>query len=335
MAEDELYRLLRKRFTGNISTEEEAKLAQWLRDSKENQKTVEALSKVWQEKSAEPALINTEAQIDHIWQRSQMSAYSKSFDWNYLLKIAAVVILFVSTPLFVINWMQNTSTETSASIAIQKIIKSNPAGQKAKFYLPDGTLVWLNGASNLSYYSNFNETNREISLDGEALFEVAKNEVLPFRVISGKLTTTALGTAFNVEAYPVAQQVKVSLLHGKVAVSVKNNENDNEDILLEPGYQVKFDAISNVTETEVFNEEKVIGWKSGKLVFSKADYHEVIQKLERWYGTKITTQGAPPAGWKLSTTYQDESLRNILKNLRFGKEFNYKLGKDELIINFK
>ena len=333
MAEDELYRLLRKRFTGNISTEEETKLEQWIRDSQKNQKTVEALSRIWQEESAEPELINTEAQIDHIWQRSQISEYSNSFDWNYMLKVASVIILFVATPIFVINWMQNISTETSATIAIQKIIKFNPAGQKAKFYLPDGSLVWLNGASELTYQSNFNETNRDIFLTGEAFFEVAKNKELPFRVSSGALTTTAIGTAFNVEAYSEKEQIMISLLHGQVKVSDENKF--MEDILLDAGYQVRYNPEDQSTDKQAFDQDQVIGWKEGKLVFARADYKEVVQRLEHWYGVSITTNGNPPAGWRLSTTYQDASLRNILRNLRFGKEFNYKLGKDELIINFK
>jgi ferric-dicitrate binding protein FerR (iron transport regulator) len=333
MAEDELYRLLRKRFTGNISTEEETKLDQWIHDSKENQKTIDALSKVWQEKSAEPELINTEAQIDHIWQRSQISVYSKSIDWNYIIKIAAVVVLFVTTPLFVINWMQYTSTETTATVAIQKLIKSNPAGQKAKFYLPDGSLVWLNGASTVTYHTTFNETNRDISLTGEAFFEVAKNEVLPFQVVSGNITTTAVGTAFNVEAYPEDDQINVSLLHGKVKVAYDQNIEDG--ILLDPGYQVNFNLVNEKIEKNAFDQNKVTGWKDGKLVFANAGYEEVLSKIEKWYGVTITTQGNPPPGWRLSTTYQDESLRNILRNLRFGKEFNYKLGKDEVIINFQ
>ena len=333
MTEEELYRLLRKNFTGDISSEEEIRLQRWIHESIENQKIAETLSQVWQEKSAEPELINSEAQIDHIWQRSQDNLQTLQKDWSYLLKIAAVIVLFITTPLLVINFMQ-VSSEAPVPQATTEIIKSNPAGQKAKFYLPDGSLVWLNGASTITYDSKFNEINRNISLQGEAYFEVSRNKNLPFRVSIGKLTTTALGTAFNIEAYPDDEEKKISLLHGKVKVVV-SDDNKKEDFILNPGYQIRYSSISERSEKQSFDPNQVVGWKEGKLVFAGANYQEVTRKLEKWYGVDITTRGNPPAGWKLSTTYQDESLRNILKNLRFGKKFNYKLGKDELKINFQ
>ncbi|MFW5759714.1 MAG: FecR family protein [Cyclobacteriaceae bacterium] len=331
MTEDELYRLLRKRFTGNISTEEETKLEQWLRDSKENQETLDALSKVWQEKSVEPELVNSEAMIDYIWQQSQGKNKTRKIDWNYISKIAAVFVIFISIPVLVLNFIQD-KVESPANVQVETIIKSNPAGQKAKFYLPDGSLVWLNGASELTYHSNFNESNRDIFLTGEAFFEVARNEDLPFQVSSGALTTTAIGTAFNVEAYPENEQIMISLLHGKVKVAI--NEIDNE-VILDPGFQTNYESGNYKLNKQRFNESEIIGWKEGKLVLASANYQEVVDKLEKWYGVKITTNGNPPPNWRLSTTYQDESLRNILRNLRFGKEFNFKLGKDEVIINFK
>jgi len=332
MTEEELNRLLRKYFTGEITAEEDAQLQEWSVKSEENRQLFNSLKRVWHEKSSEPKLINTEALVDHIWQQSTRQTKARKIDWNYISKIAAVFIIFITTPLLVLHITREAAEEPVVS-ALEKVIKFNPAGQKAKIYLPDGSLVWLNGATSLTYYSNFNETNRDISLVGEAFFEVTQNEALPFQVVCDNITTVAIGTAFNVEAYPEVEQIEVSLVHGQVKVTI--DQKVEEDILLNPGSQVNYNLVNNEITKRAFDQNNVIGWKDGNLVFDRATYQEVINKLQKWYGIAITTRGNPPVGWKLSTTYQDESLRNILNNLRFGKNFTYKLSKNELKINFK
>jgi hypothetical protein len=334
MQEENLDRLLRKYLTRTISEPEMHLLQKWLNQDEFNLTLLKNLEKTWEEKFAEPQNQVPNSLIEEIWQEGvARETYRKKYqrpDYNYYLKLAASFFIFISLIFYMYSEFRNQPV--LPEITTSEIFKENPAGQKSKITLPDGSIVWLNGASSLKYNSDFNDSLRQVSLEGEAYFEVAHNPAVPFLVETGNLVTTALGTAFNVEAYSSEKDVKVSLLQGKVRVEPGNFRQDS--IILSPGYQAVYHKNDQSITGNSFDSESVVGWKDGKLVFRKAEYAEVMAKLERWYGIKIITEGSPEKAWRLSTVYQDEVLVNILKNLRFGKEFQYELKKNELIIRF-
>jgi len=333
MKEERIDKLLRKHLMHTISDEEKIELQEWLDQQNSNPQLLHDLEKVWIEKSVEPEFINTDSMVDKIWQEglNSKNADFKYFDWNYFLKIAATVVIFIGLPVLLALRLQED--QPVAEVKPEIITKVNPAGQKSKIYLPDGSIVWLNGASRIQYASFFDESYRNVVLEGEAFFEVAEDPDKPFSVTCGIIKTTALGTLFNVEAYSSQDLVKISLVTGKVKIE-KSSSLDGKTVMLNPGYQVIYQKDNQEMIKKVFDEDEVIGWKDGKLIFRSASYPEVIEKLERWYGISILTEGSPPKGWRLSTEYKDETLLNILKNLRFGKEFNYELKKDLLKIKF-
>lgn len=323
--EREVNKLLRKYFTGTISEEEKRQLNEWRAESDNNRQTLEALENLWRESSEEPELVNTEEMIDKIWRQGveRKPPRKKQMDWNYLLRIAAVLLIFISA-VWGITKLDNAPTRP-----IERTVVKNTAGQK-KLNLPDGTVVWLNGATKIHYYPGFNDTARHVELEGEAFFEVAHDPDRPFVVKTETLATTAIGTSFNINAYSQQEEIQVSLLTGKVEVS-----DGSPAIVLEPGRALIYEKDSkNMSET-TFDEEETIGWKEGWLVFRNAGYEEVIMKLQNWYGMEITTQGDPSGAWRLTTAYKNESLSNILKNIRFGKPFNYELNNERLIIKFE
>ena len=335
MKEYDIHKLLRKHLTGgDLNPKESQDLNTWTSQSPSNKEVLDALKKIWQERSGEPELINTDHVIDKIWHQGieKDKKHIRTFDWNYFTKIAAVIAVFIIASVYIFNVNQYSSSE-KATAYNTTIVKENPAGQKSKINLPDGSIVWLNGASSISYSSGFNEAVRSVELQGEAFFDVFKDHDKPFVVKSGNIKTTAIGTSFNIEAYLQQDKIKVSLVSGRV--KVEQEENTKNDVTLSPGYEVIYHTQTQSMDQQPFSEMDVIGWIEGQLVFNKADYYEVMQKLERWYGVQIKTMGSPPYDWKLTTSYKDENLVNILKNLRFGKEFNYELKKDVLIIKFE
>jgi transmembrane sensor len=333
MQQLEINKLIRKYFSGRLSDEESVYLDQWLNETSENLQVFEALEKVWKEKSSEPELVNTEALIDKIWMQGVGSEHKKTsnfLEWNFLVKIAAIFLIFVSTP-FIIYKFLNQEPVVAEKLLV--VLKENPAGQKSKIVLPDGSIAWLNASSSLSYSRSFNESDRTIDLKGEAFFEVARNTSKPFIVNSENLATTALGTSFNIQAYPEQNDVRISLISGEIKVA--NLETPIKVVYLHPGHEILVHKDTQEIHQQQFKTEEAIGWKDGVLVFKNAGYDEVIQKLARWYGIEIFTEGNPPPDWKLSTSYKNEVLVNILRNLSFGKEFNFDLRNDTLVIRFK
>ena len=334
MQKFDINRIIRKYFIGSLDESELQLLQNWLNEKAANQETFDALLQVWRERSTEPELVNTEEMIDKIWREGveEPQLEPKRYkDWDYLYKIAAVILIFIATPLLEYKVLRNNPKNGHQTVMSMEV-KENPAGQKIRINLPDGSIVWLNGASVIRYEPHFNDSVRFVELTGEAFFEVVKEAEKPFIVQSGRLRTIALGTSFNINAYPDEDIIQVSLLTGKV--KIRGQDGQKKELILNPGHELVYRQTPNDFIERHFNVEDVTGWKEGKLIFKAADYHEVTDKLKIWFGVDVKTIGKPPQDLRLTTTYDNETLVNILKNIRFGKNFNYHLKENELIIEF-
>ncbi len=163
---------------------------------------------------------------------------------------------------------------------------SNPRGSKAvSLTLSDGTAVWLNSESSLTYPADFIGAVRNVTITGEAYFEVAKNTAMPFTITKGATTITVLGTHFNVNAYPDENNLKVTLLEGSVKVT-QGNVSD----LLRPGQQAQIGKdIKVVTNVDL---DEVMAWKNDKFLFGeKTDITVIMRQLARWYDVDVEYQG--------------------------------------------
>ncbi|MFN5021455.1 MAG: FecR family protein [bacterium] len=160
---------------------------------------------------------------------------------------------------------------------------SNPKGSKVvDLFLSDGTHVWLNAGSSITYPIVFVGNKRSVNIVGEAYFEVAKNPQMPFWVQKEDFTLKVLGTAFNVNAYDNESQVMVTLLHGKVTVSLAGVL---PEIMLKPAQQASIG--SNISVFDNVDTESVIAWKNGYFSFNKADIKTVMRQIERWYDVEV------------------------------------------------
>ena len=156
-------------------------------------------------------------------------------------------------------------------------------GNQYHLVLPDGTKVWLNAASSITYPTVFAGKQRQVDISGEAYFEVAKNERQPFVVRKGEMTVQVLGTSFNVNCYGDDAASMVTLLEGKVSVEKGTARN-----LLEPGQQaVVRPAAGRITILRHPDIEAVMAWKNGSFGFNDADIGSVMREVERWYNVQV------------------------------------------------
>ncbi|MEQ6120814.1 FecR domain-containing protein [Reichenbachiella sp. MALMAid0571] len=251
---------------------------------------------------------------------------------NYfgLLKIAASVAILVALSVFIYNRIQSEETLSSFDI----ITKENPKGQKSTIYLNDGSKVTLNANSKLSYSKPFSSDKRELILEGEAFFEVAKDAKRPFIVKTGNISTTALGTSFNILAFSNTKQVKVSLTTGKVRIDELSKDDGTSDAhLLEPGEELTYSPISGYTKT-LFDIEEVTAWSKGIIYFKNADTEMVISKLERWYGVDIDTANENSRNWNITAKFDNESLENVLRSLSYSEKFQYSIDEKNILIKY-
>ncbi|MBX3255179.1 MAG: FecR family protein [Chitinophagaceae bacterium] len=179
---------------------------------------------------------------------------------------------------------------TTKSSEILTNTMSTPRGGKYHLILPDGTGVWLNAASSITYPTVFTGDTRQVSIKGEVYFEVVKNPRIPFVVTldhSRRIEVT--GTSFNINAYPDEPQCKTTLLEGVVKVHAGGSVKQ-----LIPGQQaqtVMSDMQSVVTVTDHVNLEQVMAWKNGAFSFKNAGIYEVMRQVSRWYDLDIEYRG--------------------------------------------
>lgn len=262
----------------------------------------------------------------------------KAANWtvkNRVIGIAATFLLAVSIGLFLffpeIKQEKNEAIENTE--ILNWIVKENPSGKKTKFQLPDGTVIWLNSESTISYNDSFKIGKREIWLNGEAFFEVKKDSLRPFIIYSGELNTQVLGTSFNIDSYEAGKNIKVTVISGKVQVNVESKLSDSQiqQATLLPGEQVTFDKIASKMEIKEVDVIPVVLWREKTLIFENEPLKEVLVKLERWFGVEIENGNPKIQNCLIKGTFQDESLKNILTTIQYSLGFEFEIKNNKKI----
>lgn len=245
-------------------------------------------------------------------------------NFRYIYRItAAIVIAFLLSLLY----YQNTQQPTETQIVSRDIItKQSPNGVKTQVRLPDGTMVWLNSGSKLTYPSLFSEDSRNVELTGEAFFDVTENKAKPFVVQTPYFTTTVLGTSFSVRAFE-NYDPKVSLIEGKVKVS-----KFGIDQILKPNQQVVLKDGEMVVSS--FDHIEEIGWKDGILFFNDQNIQGVFDKIEKWYGVTVDFDRNKVPNSKYSGHHKNQSLEIVLKGLSYSLNFDYEVQGENIKILF-
>ena len=252
---------------------------------------------------------------------------------RYIKIAASLLAILTISYLFYLNKTIESYEDQIVQEVPKEIIKSVPKGQKSKITLPDGSVVFLNAESSIKFMENF-AVNRTIYLTGEAFFEVAKDKNYPFEVITDKLTTTALGTSFNINAYKSSSKIKVSLVTGKVKIEESDSQTAVE---IRPGEGITYLPENKSFQMQTVDIQSVMNWKDGILEFEKVPLPEVIEILERWYGVDIEIAGNNPSpNLKCTGTFKpNEYLSNVLNVLGHSIEFNYTINDKNITLEFK
>ncbi|WP_026768497.1 FecR family protein [Asinibacterium sp. OR53] len=251
---------------------------------------------------------------------------------------AAVVILALAVYYF--NFISNNHTPKESAKQF-----ATAYGERKNFQLPDGSFVVLNGGSKIKITDAYGVKARDIYLEGEAFFDVKHNKELPFIVHTSAMDVKALGTAFNVKAYPGEKMTEASLVRGLVEVTLKDKE--NRKVLLHPNQKVQWqlpgatpgnknnelattDKKAVVTDKLVqgltkTNRDEIIeiAWTENKLIFTDETFENIAVLLERWYGVKIEFADVTIMNYRFTGIFEKEGLRAVLSFLKESRHFNY------------
>jgi ferric-dicitrate binding protein FerR (iron transport regulator) len=326
-----MHELIGKYLAGEVTVREREEFLQWIENSDENKKEFELHRNSWEATRIKfdsqngdvvfRKILNKidEDQEHEISRIDNPIGNGRRFNMSMITKIAASLIFFATLAYFI---KINRSTQSDDQKTVSFIIKQNPAGQKSKIYLPDGSEVVLNAESEISYPEEFSDSIRIVSLKGEAFFDVVKNPIKPFIVHSEDLSTTVLGTSFNVRAFDKDPVALVALQSGKVKVEFKNSE-DAKVMFLDPGEVMTYNKSAYRAQKNEFDEEMLLGWKDGIIKFEDADVDHIFKTLSRWYGVKFEIENRKNQLWAYKGRFENDNLDNVLSQIKFVQDFAY------------
>jgi len=322
MSNEKIKNLLEKYISGTCTTEEEAYVHEWFDQDYNNLENQEYLSQ--EEYNYKEQKIWTSLQSNLLDNNYILKNKPKSFNYQQIYKYAAILILFFALVLEIntygngIFWWNGDRYTTAY-------------GEIKEISLKDGSVVTLNSVSELKVPKNYERNDRKLFLTGEAYFKVKHNKEKPFIVYANGISTTALGTEFNVSAYSEEKKTIVSLKKGKVEVK-EIKQGGQKEVILNPGEEASINQNNTITK-DTFSDMERLGWKvEHLLVFKDANIEEVLSKLKRHYGVKFNYSDLKNKEWKLTGEFKEQSLNDVLESLAFNYNIQYEIRKNEVIL---
>lgn len=316
-----------KRFNEGLSGAEETRYIYSLFSGKEDSSQLRNyLMKEWNSylKSNEIEEFNLDYLLDRIHREIHLIEFKKEqtltrkiYRWY---SVAAAVLLI---PLLIAGGLLFFGKYEQEKVFVaEKPVSTTihaPLGSRINFILPDGTTGWLNSGSSLDYKIPFSN-NREITLQGEAWFDVAEDILHPFEITAGKSKVKVLGTKFNLNAYPDENYTEIVLEEGKVKF---DSPGISETFEIKPNERVIYK--NNSVKIDNTDPLKYSGWVEGKLIFRGDPMPEVARRIARWYNVEVELADKDLEKDVFRGTFQDDSLEEVLHYISMASPIHYRI----------
>lgn len=306
--------ILHKYFKGITSQREEELILEWVEASEENKKAFQKERMLYDIS----LFSNGKQQTKETKKKSRIIYMAK---WSF--RVAASVLIILSCGLLLREYKYGQSSQLQ-TIAV-------PAGQRAEIALADGTKVWLNARSTLTYAANFGKNSRSVELDGEAYFEVVKNSKMPFFVNTEHNKIKVVGTSFNVSAYKGSNEFETTLVEGIVDIYNRNDDN----MITRLTKDQFFAADGNNYQKKYLHSYEFLRWKEGLYCFDDTPFKTLLDKLEKYYSVKITVERPNILDYQCTGKFKEnDGIEHILKVIQKDHAFSYTINenKDTIVI---
>lgn len=321
--------------SGSLSPEQAKQLLDWLNEHNDRKQFFYHLTDIWHSTSLLSNL--NEFDATKAWQdvmqtlsTSNKKAQRKvNFTTFYKIAAAAVIALLIGISFFFNTKKTSDVTEQFTEMVV-------PRGSKTMLTLPDGSQVWLNSGSKLAFSNLYGQKTRDIRLNGEAYFIVAKNKKSPFSVFAHGLKITALGTAFDVKAYDDEKLVETSLVEGVLRIGMTENKT-GDSIILKPGQRALFtknnENNKKIIVDSVSDLNLYTSWRNKRWIFRHVTLEELAKTLERRYDINIIFKDSALKEYRISGSLQDEPIEQVLRVLKLIAPIQYKLEHNTINIS--
>lgn len=298
---DSIDKKLLNYFNGQSTADEEVEILKWLKLDKRNEDYFFRFKEnLDPQKMEHPLLESSYAELRSKLLVNQQFSLKSSGRLHRiqlpLSRIAAMLLIAIMTGFTVAYLIIDRKFQKSEVVWFESRV---PRGEKSQLNLPDGTKIWMNSESYVSYPSNFMEGNREVKLKGEAYFEVAKVPHSSFTVATNDYAIRVLGTKFNVMAYKDFNRTETSLIEGEIEI-----QKGEQIVRVEPGET--FTYADNKFSIRKTNTRLTASWKDDTFDFDQIDFKELIARLERWYDVDIDIKDPELNGIIYSGVFKNE-----------------------------
>ena len=300
--------VLHRFFAGTASFEEEEAVCDWVDASDKNREELIRERKYFDVLLLHKTKNSSMVQSGH--------RFSLPFVIRESLKIAAAISVLLVSALYI----SNNVGKSAPVLEMNKIVV--PPGQRANLTLSDGTNVWLNARTKIVYPAVFDKSVRQVAVDGEAYFDVAKDKKRPFIVETGKCNMEVLGTKFNVEGYSDKDDFEVTLMEGSVRVASRIGLGDT--LMLKPDSKacLQKDGRLKVIPVDDYNPYR---WKEGLICFRNESFLSIMNDLEKYFGVSIVVENKNVLKYYFTGKFRqadgiDYALRVLQRDIRFKYE---------------
>lgn len=355
-----LWHLLARKMAGEITPEEDNELSGLLQADPYALYTQEIIGQPWKDGHGDKAL--SEEDVRAMWEKhrrrlpkqglAELSAKPtrlprRALVLRYTVAAAACLLLAVAGW----KWMAQPAVHQQENF--KQLITEN--GSRSQLSLPDGSKVWLNAGSRLEYPDHFNGKSREVTLVGEAFFDVVKDTLRPFVVHTRTFQVRVVGTSFNVRAYEEEEIAETSLINGSVEVSFGQDVNKNNRVVLKPNEKLTIPTpaaypqkagnadkepagagvVLQVNKASVTNMEDAdntiaeTAWVYNKLAFKNTSFDKIAESLEKWFGVTIEFKNQDKKSLRLRGTFEGEGLDEILQAFQSTDRSSFQYSRDD------
>jgi ferric-dicitrate binding protein FerR (iron transport regulator) len=368
MQEDRFWLLVSLKLAGEASSGELAELEAFLQQRPEMGMRMEVLKGLWQGEPEDLGRRNDALNRHHQRLSNHLSTPSLNYEvappeetpmllpagnrgrriYRMLAPLAGIAAAIAL--IFLISHSENIKSEHVRDVAENTI--STKRGSKSKIQLPDGSQVWLNADSRITYNESFRGPFREVLLTGEAYFDIAKDKDHPFIIHANSIDVRVLGTSLNIRSYSNEKNTEAVLIHGSIEVTLRSSPDKkiilqpNEKLVVQNGKAVVIKGVPSVHKYEdapvmtlgkahIDAKDTVamdILWVKNKLAFDQETLEEVARKIERWYDVKVTITDEKLKHVAYSGVFEDESLKQLMEALRMTGNFRYWINKKTVTI---
>lgn len=366
-----IWNLIARKVSGEAGQEDLDELEQLLRQYPEGHYAMEILHDLWKNET-DPNRQYAEHSFKELVQKmknmgidegrfssedhiiTQNSPGSAVRSNKRLLALVSVTVIAATIAVLFFLRPKNEIKATGSELVKNEISTKN--GSKSNLVLPDGTKVYLNAGSKLTYDKNFDKSNRTVNLSGEAFFDVVKNPEHPFIIHTHHMDIKVIGTAFNVKCYPEEKESETSLVRGNIEITLKDRKEKimlkpNEKLIIHdeiklagemPGKMIRPSlnevpmlTLSHLTLLPEDNSIMETSWLQNKLVFRSETFEDVAVKMERWFGVTIRFKEELLKSQRLTGIFKNETLSQALIALQLTTRFNYRISKDSVLLSIK